>query len=202
LSQEWHLVIGQHYATCLICREQNPGLDVYSAELPTILWIQLASLRLLDWDRHVSCKAAELLERILTYRPELETKLSRHTTAMDFRRDKSGSLLIQLQGRSSLRQNQQIALRKASNNWFYNIDPDPFAQRLVTYLQASQYKLLKAYGSIAARKERALGEFDYCRDQARQPQDSPYIPRKFLGGSTRTRTGALSLLFALPCWGK
>jgi len=37
-------------------------------------------------------------------------------------------------------------------------DPNPFVQRLVTYLQAGQYKLLKAYSSIAAqeRKERLV----------------------------------------------
>nr|WP_229425944.1 hypothetical protein [Lusitaniella coriacea] len=33
--------------------------------------------------------------------------------------------------------------------------PDPFVQRLVTYLQASQYKLLKAYRSIPPKSRKS-----------------------------------------------
>jgi DICT domain-containing protein/signal transduction histidine kinase len=166
LSQEWHLVvIGQHYATCLICRErQNPGLDVYSAKLPTTLDMDPARQfeGCWTWDRHVSCKAAELLlERILTYRPELETKIEQahYRYGLSVRQKRQSAHPKAAKNRSSLRPKPANRTQESEQQLgFYNIDPDPFAQRLVTYLQASQYKLLKAYGSIAAqeRKERLV----------------------------------------------
>jgi len=95
----------------------KPGLDVLQRSYHYSIWIQLASLRAVGLGPSCQLQSGWCVERILTYRPELETKLSRHTTAMDFRRDKSGSLLIQLQGALIITPNQQIALRKASNNW-------------------------------------------------------------------------------------
>lgn len=132
LSQEWHLVvIGQKYASCLVCRErQAPALLT-----PQQMHVDIDPSRRFEgiwtFDRQVSCKAAaSLLEKILAYRPELKKKIQQ--AQKKFLGEKSSGL--------------------------QNIDPDPFAQRLVTYLQAGQYKLLKAYRSIAEqeRKERLV----------------------------------------------
>lgn len=138
LSQEWHLVVlGQQYATCLVCREReitatqgNSPPDAVPPEQPAMdqtrrfegIW---------TFDRQVSYRAAQLLlDRIVDYRPELATKIAQ-ARAQFFNDKPSG-----LQG----------------------VDPDPFVQRLVTYLQAGQYKLLKAYRSIATqeREERLI----------------------------------------------
>lgn len=166
LSQEWHLiVIAQHYATCLVCRErQNPALELYSTELPSTFDIDPARQFEGVWtsDREVSCKAAELLlERILIYRPELEAKIEQARYCFGLSRpQKRNANTRSAKVRSSLppKPANRTEDSGVSKLGFYNIDSDPFVERLVTYLQASQYKLLKAYGSIAAqeRKERLV----------------------------------------------
>ena len=168
LSQEWHLVvIAQQYTTCLVCRErQNPALDLYSAELPTNFDMDPARQFEGIWtlDRHVSCKAAELLlERILNYRPELETKIEQARDRFGIARPqkrKSAHTQKKLVSRSSKLTPKPVNSTESGQQepGLYNIDPNPFVQRLVTYLQAGQYKLLKAYGSIAAqeRQERLV----------------------------------------------
>ncbi|MGP1382870.1 MAG: DICT sensory domain-containing protein [Thainema sp.] len=132
LSQEWHLVVvGQQYTACLICREHYGGQDS-SPELETSKSSPLAmdQVRRFDgvWtsDPATSYDAADiLLARIQTYRPELKDKIAIA---------------------------RQLYL--TSEPQLRDVDPDPFAQRLVTYLQAGQYKLLKAYRSIAAQEQR------------------------------------------------
>jgi DICT domain-containing protein/signal transduction histidine kinase len=129
LSQEWHLVvIGSTYATCLICREKpTPVPDSANSEIDPSRRFE----GIWTFDRQVSQKAAELLlNRIEKYRPELADKLSEA---------KSRYL-----GESAT--SPEVA--PASPN------PDPFVQRLVTYLQAGQYKLLKAYRSIAEQEQK------------------------------------------------
>ena len=161
LSQEWHLVvIGQHYATCLVCRErQNPAPELYPADLPATLDMDPARQfeGFWTWDRQVSCFAAELLlERILTYRPELKTKIEQARYCFGLSRPQKRK---SADNRSSLPPKPANFTEEGEQHLgFYNIDPDPFVERLVTYLQAGQYKLLKAYSSIAAqeRKERLV----------------------------------------------
>ena len=65
---------------------------------------------------------------------------------MDLRKGKKSA-----QSKSSYnRTNFQKASAVVENNNFN----DPFAERLVTYLQVSQYKLIKAYRSIAAQEKK------------------------------------------------
>lgn len=140
LTQEWHLVvISPQYANCLICRERSlaAGEGIGSA---------MDSSRRFEgiwtFDRNVSLKAAEiLLDRILIYRPELAEKIDR------------ARVQYQLQPASAtpIATANRATASPATN-------PDPFVQRLVTYLQAGQYKLLKAYRSITAqeKKERLI----------------------------------------------
>ncbi len=152
LSQEWHLVIiGQQYATCLVCRERFMNPSKRKSPLPDSFDIDPSRQFEGIWtsDRTVSFKAAELLlARILSYRPELSSKIEQAQDSFGLNR---------LSKRKSPK-NSNKALLTAPELGFSNIDPDPFVQRLVTYLQAGQYKLLKAYGAIAEqeRKERLV----------------------------------------------
>jgi len=152
LSQEWHLVIiGQNYSTCLICRERPTIVQIKpSPHLPSVDMDPTRQFEgIWTFERQISCIAAELLlQRILHYRPELAAKI-------EFARDRFG---LSPQRRSSAKKSKtatRIALPSLDTT---AIDTHPFVQRLVTYLQAGQYKLLKAYRSIATqeRKERLI----------------------------------------------
>ena len=133
LAQEWHLVIvGENYASCLFCREK-----IISAPENRASSAMDASRRfegIWTFERKVSIKAAEImLERILLYRPELETKIT--------------------QARQTYLSTATVARSKQSQESPLT-NPDPFVQRLLTYLQAGQYKLLKANKSLALKQER------------------------------------------------
>lgn len=146
LSKEWHLiVVADNYATCLVCRESlgsiaknlqlpenSPAMDMDTARRFEGIWTS---------ERGVSLKAAQLLlARILVYRPDLASKV------------------IQAHQRFGLGETQKKFSAQPLSEYACDIDTDPFVQRLVTYLQASQYKLHKAYRSITAqaRKERLV----------------------------------------------
>jgi DICT domain-containing protein/signal transduction histidine kinase len=159
LTEEWHLVvIGEHYTAALICREH--GGDESSNEIAPVEMnlgpsrpvsgpmvsgpmvsgpmVSGASTPHLDqtrrfegiWtlNRQVSLRAADLLlNRIQAYRPALAKKIAQARS-----RFIPGQLSTDLA-----------------------VESDPFAQRLITYLQAGQYKQLKAYRAIALQEQRA-----------------------------------------------
>ncbi|MBC6424844.1 MAG: hypothetical protein GDA38_27855 [Hormoscilla sp. SP12CHS1] len=118
LSSEWHLVVvGQQYASCILCKERETSVPEKVSRLDGDQYRRFEGVW--TFNRAVSCTAAELLlDRILTYRPELAAKISRARSILEN--------------------------RTARSEWA-NIDPGPFAERLMTYLQAGQYKLLQAY---------------------------------------------------------
>ena len=129
LSQEWHLVvIGRQYANCLICRERFlPVSDNTDSEMDTARRFE----GIWTFNREVCQKAAEiLLNRIECYRPELAQKLT--------------------QAKSQFLEGSSVAALPVPDS----LNPDPFVHRLVTYLQAGQYKLLKAYRSISAQEQK------------------------------------------------
>ena len=135
LAQEWHLVIvGQHYASCLLCRERIASPDnKYGAMADTNRRFE----GIWTFDRTVTLKAAKImLERIAIYRPELTAKI-----------DRASHKYLSFQ-------DEEISEQQA----FPLTNSDPFVRRLVTYLQAGQYKLLKANKSLADKqqKERLL----------------------------------------------
>lgn len=163
LSQEWHLiVIGRQYANCLICRErsvspqESPGSAMDSSRRFEGIW---------TFDPEVSYKAAEiLLERILIYRPELTDKIA-ETKSLYLYSPQSCDLNAPLQYTSPI------------------INPDPFVQRLVTYLQASQYKLLKAYRSMEAQeqKERLIHAMTVAIRRSLDPEEILEVAVEKLG---------------------
>ncbi len=171
LSQEWHLVvIAQNYATCLVCRESigslaknqqlpelSPSLDMDTARRFEGIWTA---------ERGVSLKVAELLlDRILVYRPELANKIH-------FCRQRFG-----------IEESPRETKTDQINEYACDIDTDPFVRRLVTYLQASQYKLHKAYRSIAAqaRKERLVNTISTAIRRSLNLQDILQVATQELG---------------------
>ncbi|ELS02857.1 putative sensor protein [Xenococcus sp. PCC 7305] len=138
LAQEWHLiVIGKNYISCLVCEEKSATAPHTKASLA------MDSSRRFEgiwtFDPHVSLKAAEiLLEKILIYRPELAKKIAQA------RQEYLSLMVFPTESSSSSPQ-----LGDSIHN-----NPDPFVQRLVSYLQAGQYKLLKANKSLAIKQQR------------------------------------------------
>ncbi|MEB3357813.1 MAG: DICT sensory domain-containing protein [Synechococcales bacterium] len=167
LCHEWHLiVISAQYSTCLVCRERqavDPDIAIAEeasgesqpADCPSTVHPSTTNLAIhhsedeflpgstlpvdhvrrfegvWTFDRHVCAQAADImLDRILAYRPELVDKVNAVRTSHLAPRTTGDALPIG------------------------EIDPDPFAHRLMTYLQAGQYKLLKAYRSMAAQERR------------------------------------------------
>lgn len=172
LSQEWHLVvIAQNYATCLICREfplsiakkeqlreLTPSLDMDPSRRFEGVWTS---------ERGVSLQAADLLlERILVYRPELASKINQARSRYAIGKYSDGI---------------DNTLHEAE--YACDIDTDPFVQRLVTYLQASQYKLHKAYRSITAqaRKERLVNSITTAIRRSLNPQSVLQVAVQELG---------------------
>lgn len=130
LSKEWHLVVISPESTvCLICREHFQSASAQGLLLPMDQSRRFEGVW--TFDREVSCTAAELLlHRIRQYRPELQPKTERLLKTV-VQPARTGSPLVH---------------------------PSPFTDRLVTYLQASQYRQLKAYRQIEVqeRKERLV----------------------------------------------
>ncbi|NMG05710.1 DICT sensory domain-containing protein [Brasilonema sp. UFV-L1] len=172
LSQEWHLVvIAQNYATCLVCRE-NMGSVAKNQQLPAEISpsLDMDTARRFEgiWtaERGVSLKVAELLlNRILVYRPELVDKIQ------------------QARLRFGIGENNNETKVDQNNEYACDIDTDPFVQRLVTYLQASQYKLHKAYRAIAAqaRKERLVNTISTAIRRSLDPHEILQVATQELG---------------------
>jgi DICT domain-containing protein/signal transduction histidine kinase len=134
LTQEWHLVvIGSTFASCLICREKTGLIDS-----PKTLLGNSDSNRRFEgiWtsERKLSQAVARiLLDRIQIYRPELKEKIDRARAKYLEPSKKIHSLA-----------------RRES----FQANPDPFVDRLIAYLQAAQYKLIKANTSLGIKEEK------------------------------------------------
>ncbi|MBL1209333.1 DICT sensory domain-containing protein [Geminocystis sp. GBBB08] len=140
LTQEWHLVvIAQNYANCLICREKThlPKNTPSESAMDNSRRFE----GIWTFDRQISQKVAEiLLHRIANYRPELKRKINR-------------ALKLYCQEVKNTPNSKQLAIFDSPM-----VNPDPFVQRLITYLQAGQYKLIKANRFLMTKekKERLL----------------------------------------------
>ncbi len=156
LVEERHLVIvGQQYTACVIGQEQGEN-DVYIEQGKRFeaFW---------TFERNISHTAAKwLLEKIALARPELAENLQ------------------QAQELYNLTLNaptKKILLTTQS------VDLEVFAQRLVTYLQAGQYKLFKAYQVIARaeRKERLINDISSALRSSLDPKEVLQITVNELG---------------------
>jgi DICT domain-containing protein/signal transduction histidine kinase len=147
LAQEWHLaIVGQNYSACLICRE-------YAAPVDAIDFDAARQFRgFWTFDPEVSRQAALLLlQRIGRYRPDLAQQIDR---------DKQDYQL-------SSRRDSSIAPTTNA------IDAELFTNRLVTYLQASQFKQVKAYRRLVAeeRRERLVNQIAAAVRQSLKLED-------------------------------
>ncbi|MDB9417900.1 DICT sensory domain-containing protein [Microcystis aeruginosa] len=156
LAQEWHLVvISRHYASCLICRERTHLTA--EGENEAVMDNNRRFEGIWTSDRHLSQQAAQILfNHILDYRPELAKKI---------RRAQEEYLTCELTDRD------------------HQEEPDPFVQRLVTYLQAGQYKLLKANRSLASKehKERLINSVTAAIRRSLDPEDILQVAVQKLG---------------------
>ncbi len=127
LAQEWHLaIVGQSYSACLICREYAAPVDTIDLDSAR----QFRGFWTLDAD--VSKRAALLLlDRIVRYRPDLTEQID------------------------SDKQRYQLTAAGDSIAVGTNlVDTQLFVDRLVTYLQASQYKQVRAYRQVVIEERR------------------------------------------------
>ncbi|KYC42791.1 histidine kinase [Scytonema hofmannii PCC 7110] len=147
LALEWHLVVvGKQYTACLICRECS------ILDAPTVIDQARQFEGIWSFDRQVSVTAARLLlERIAVYRPELDPQVRQAWQRYGLEVEKNAVETPTLQA----------------------IDSVTFAQRLVSYLQANQYRLLKAYQLIATseRKERLVNSMTAAIRRSLNPQE-------------------------------
>lgn len=161
LSSEWHLVVvGQQYTSCILCRERETSVPEKVSQVDSDQYRRFEGVW--TFNRAVSCTAAGLLlDRILSYRPELAAKISRARSTLE---------------------------NSAGNSGFVNIDPAPFAERLMTYLQAGQYKLLQAYNAIATQeqKERLVNSITDAIRRSLNPEEIFSIAISSLGTALKT----------------
>ncbi|MGK7895317.1 MAG: ATP-binding protein [Xenococcus sp. (in: cyanobacteria)] len=156
LAEERYLVIcGQQYTACVIGQEQCENES--SIEQGTrfeAFW---------TFERNICQAAAKwLLDKIALARTDLADNL-RHTRELY-------NLTFNTRAKQFLLTTQSI-------------DLEVFAQRLVTYLQAGQYKLFKAYQVIAAaeRKERLINSISSALRSSLNPQEVLQITVNELG---------------------
>ncbi|MEG4318539.1 MULTISPECIES: DICT sensory domain-containing protein [unclassified Microcoleus] len=180
LSKEWHLVVlGEHYSTCLICQEKIVPIDNQDDRGPLLMDQARRFEGIWTFDREVSCKAAELLlDRIVIYRPELAEKIDRARATYNLgqkpKKTRKSAASKTAKPKKIAAKDSRIPNPKLS---------DAFAERLVTYLQAGQHKLLKAYSAIAAqeRKERLVNLITTAMRQSLNPQEIVEVAVQELG---------------------
>jgi signal transduction histidine kinase len=159
-GERYLVIIGQQYSACLTVREK---LSV--AELRNLTSVVEQGERfegIWSFNRDVVYTAADwLLGTITNYRPELreKTQLAR-------------KLFV-----TKRKQNCQALLNTQS------VELNIFTQRLVTYLQTGQYKLLKAYKAIATaeRKESLINKIAAAQRSSLNPQEILSTTVKELG---------------------
>ena len=182
LSKEWHLVVlGQQYSTCLICQEKIVPIENQDERGPLVMDQSRRFEGIWTFDREVSCKAAALLlDKIGNYRPELAEKIDRARTTYNLietpkKTRKSAANKVAKPDKTAPK-DSKIPNPKLS---------DAFAERLVTYLQAGQHKLLKAYAAIAAqeRKERLVNLITTAMRQSLNPQEIVEVAVQELGNA-------------------
>ncbi|WP_267384782.1 DICT sensory domain-containing protein [Cyanobacterium sp. uoEpiScrs1] len=175
LVQEWNLiVIAQDYASCLVCQER---IGINHNDTYNNVDSAMDNSRRFDgiwtFDRQVSQHAADtLLRRILTYRPELKTKI---------KQARQEYLPVTI-----LKQREENLKQKEINNSTWDCPdryPEPFVQRLVSYLQAGQYELLKANRSLASKehKERLINSVTSAIRRSLDPEEILHLAVQKLG---------------------
>ena len=150
-GERYLVIIGQRYSACLAVRDKLSVKDLRNMESAIEQGERFEGIW--TFERDIAYTAADwLLGMIANYRPELKQKAQRARELFKLRSD--------LSSRRSLLTTQSV-------------DLGIFAQRLVTYLQAGQYKLLKAYKTIATaeRKESLINKIAAAQRSSLDPQE-------------------------------
>lgn len=162
IAQEWHLVIiGAEYSCCLVCRERQKLPEQIDTELVD------NSRRfegIFTFDKQVTLTSASiLLDRISVYRKDLKAKVNR--------------------ARKIYLEPDTVSKDKLLAANFDKTQIDPFVQRLVTYLQASQYKLQKTNRFLATKekKERLLNSIIGAIRKSLNPEEILQVAVEKLG---------------------
>lgn len=157
LAQEWHLIIvDDAYATCLVCRERfhKPSDDGWFGQ-------GLDPARQFEgiwsFEQETVIQAAlALMPKIREYRPDLGPRLQ--------------------EAEHYLQQRSEPSLTASVN-------PALFTERLITYLQAGQYKLQRTYKAIHLQeiKERTLNQMMLAMRRSLDPGEILQIAVRELG---------------------
>jgi DICT domain-containing protein len=148
-GERYLVVIGRQYSACLAVREKLSLTELRNVTSAVDQGARFEGIW--SFEREIAYTAADwLLGRITNYRPELKAKTQQ------------ARKLFVTKGKhhhQSLDPNQSL-------------DLGIFTQRLVTYLQTGQYKLLKAYKAIAAaeRKESLSNRIASAQRSSLNPQ--------------------------------
>ena len=148
-AERYLVIIGQHYSACFAVKEKLTTVDSQDFIFGTEEGKKFEGIW--SFDRNVAYSAADwLLGIIANYRPELKDKTQQTRELFRLRKNR-GSKLLTAQ----------------------SVDLGIFAQRLVTYLQSGQYKLLKAYKAIAVaeRKESLVNKIASAQRSSLNPQE-------------------------------
>jgi signal transduction histidine kinase/DICT domain-containing protein len=149
-GERYLVIIGQQYSACLAVREK---LSVTELKDPTFVAKPEQRFEgIWSFNREITYTAADwLLGRITNYCPELREKTQRARKIFIIKHQLNSRSLLTTQ----------------------SIDLNIFTQRLVTYLQAGQYKLLKAYNAIATaeRKESLINKIASAQRSSLNPEE-------------------------------
>ena len=152
------VIVGEQYTACLVGYEKS-----LRDKLETPIEQGQRFEGFWSFDRRL-CQAAAnwLLQRIQDYRPELKPKIEQ------------------------ARQFYTLTPKTITKPFLLtspSVDLSIFAQRLITYLQAGQYKLLKAYKVIAvgARRDRLINTITSALRSSLNPQEILQITVRELG---------------------
>lgn len=160
-GEKYLVIIAQQYAACLVGQEKLSLKELNEIRNPVEQVKRFEGFW--TFDRRVARSAADwLLGHIKNYRPELTEKLERAREFYNLNQNVS---------------NKPFLLTSQS------IDLGIFTQRLVTYLQAGQYKLLKAYKAIAVaeRKEHLINKIAQAQRKSLNPEEILQITVRELG---------------------
>ncbi len=155
IEERYLVIVGQQYTACVIGQEQgeNAGF-IDQGKRFEAFW---------TFETNICHTAAKwLLEKIAIARPELAENLLQ------------------------TRELYNLTLNTPTKKFLLtsqSVDLEVFAQRLVTYLQAGQYKLFKAYQVIAAaeRKERLINSISSALRSSLDPKEVLQITVNELG---------------------
>ena len=132
-GERYLVIIGLQYSACLVVKDKFLPEERVETITPDLAEQEEIFEGFWTFERNIVYDAADwLLGRINNYRPELREKTNQARKLFTLHRNRSSQLVLTSQ----------------------SVDLGNFTQRLVTYLQAGQYKLVRAYKAIAKAQQK------------------------------------------------